>query len=65
MNLVQVREPRMRAVPAKANRAGFAVAVFGHNALGLVFVGLLAFAIQLVVLGCAVQKEHDVGILLD
>src|SRR5699024_32877 len=65
MHLVQVAEAGVCAVPAKADDARLAVAVLGHDALGLVLVGLFAFAVLAVVVGGAVQKQHDVGVLFD
>ncbi len=65
MDLVQIAEPGMGAIPAKADHTGFAMAVFGHDTFGFVFVRLFGFAVLGIVLGSAVQEEHHVRILFD
>ena len=65
MGHIQIAEARVRAVPAQTDNARLAVAVFGYNALGLILIGLVFLAVLGIVVGRAVEEQHDVGILLD
>ena len=62
---IQIAEARVRAVPAQTDNARLAVAVFGYDALGLILIGLVFLAVLGIVVGRAVEEQHDVGILLD
>ena len=55
----------MGAVPAQRHRAGLAVTVLCHDALGGVGVHLRAVGVLAGVVGVAVEKEDAVGVLLD
>ena len=55
----------MGAVPAQRHRAGLAVTVLCHDALGGVGVHLRAVGVLAGVVGVAVQEEDAVGVLLD
>ena len=41
------------------------VAVFGHDALGHIFIGLIVLAVLAVIIGLTIQKQHGIGILFD
>lgn len=58
---IQIAEPRVGAVPTKADNARLAVAVFSDNALGLILVGLAVLPILGVIVGCTVEEQHDIG----
>ena len=57
---IQIAEPRVGAVPAKADNACLTVAVFGDNALGLILVGLAVLPILGVIVGRTVEEQHDI-----
>ena len=65
MGHIQIAEARVRAVPAQTDNARLAVAVFGYDALGLILIGLVFLAVLGILVGRAVEEQHDVGILLD
>ena len=65
MGHIQIAEPCMGAIPAKADHAGLTVTVFGHNALGFVLVGLVFFSVLRIVVCGTVQEQDDVCVLFD
>ena len=60
MGHIQITEARVRAVPAQTDNARLAVAVFGYDALGLILIGLVFLAVLGIVVGRAVEEQHDV-----
>ena len=65
MGYIQIAEARVGTIPAQADDARLAVAVLGHNALSFVLVGLAVLAVLGVLVGRAVEEQHDIGVLLD
>ena len=65
MGHIQVAEACMGAIPSQADNAGLAMAVLGYDTFRFVFIGLIFFTILRIVVGCAVQEQHHVGVLFD